>query len=36
MREINMQKNSAKCGKFMCKKQGEMREINMQKTGRNA
>ena len=47
MREIDMQKtgrnavnlwakNSAKCGKFMCKKQGEMREINMQKTVRNA
>ena len=47
MYQINMQrtvrnavnlhaKNSAKCGKFMCKKQYEMREIHMQKIVRNA
>ena len=36
MRQINMQKNSAKCGKFMCKKQGEMRQIYVRKTVRNA
>ena len=36
MRQINMQKNSAKCGKFMCKKQCEMRLIYVQETVRNA
>ena len=45
MREIHMQKtvqnaanscakNSEKCEKFICKKQCEMREFNMQKTMR--
>ena len=29
-------KNNSKCVKFICKKQCEMREINMQKTVRNA
>ena len=36
MRQIYVQKNSAKCGKLMCKKQCEMRQINMQKTVQNA
>ena len=31
-----MQKNSAKCVKLKCKKQCEMREIEMQKTVQNA
>ena len=34
--EVYTEENSAKCGKFTCKKQCEMREINMQKTVRNA
>ena len=36
MCKISMQKNSAKCVKFMCKKQCEMRKIRMQKTVQNA
>ena len=36
MRQIYVQKTTAKCGKFTCKKQCEMRQIYMQKTQRNA
>ena len=36
MRQILMQKNSAKCVKFICKKQCKMRQIHLQKTLRIA